>query len=136
MLMGLLGGICIGVAASIAFIEMGKVAGLSGIVDGVLQGEPSEHDWRVRFLFGLFVGGMLIGLFHPELVHSNDARSSFFPIAGGLLVGFGSRMGNGCTSGHGVCGLSRRSRRSIVATGVFMMTGILTASLLGLGGVS
>jgi uncharacterized protein len=134
VLMPLVGGGLIGLAASIALVEFGKIAGVSGIVGGLVRGDQNDRDWKWLFVGGLLLGGLLIDVFHPEWLSTSTPRSSLLTVLGGLLVGVGAPMGNGCTSGHGVCGLSRRSIRSFVATGVFMTTGILTASLLALGG--
>ena len=121
----LAGGILIGLSATILLAFDGRIAGISGIVNGAMKFTQKEN-WR-----WLFIVGMLAGGFFYEYVFASEPTplSSFAPgamIVGGLLVGFGTRMGNGCTSGHGVCGLGRLSFRSLVAVITFMITAIIT----------
>ncbi|MCK6503505.1 YeeE/YedE family protein [Myxococcota bacterium] len=110
----------------------GRVAGISGIFGGLLTPKAGDIGWRAAFVAGLLVGGLLLALVAPQVIAPTALRSTPATVLAGLLVGFGVRMGNGCTSGHGVCGLSRFSRRSLVATLSFMATGFLTASLVQL----
>ncbi|HHO52782.1 MAG TPA: YeeE/YedE family protein [Deltaproteobacteria bacterium] len=133
----LLGGALIGTAASIMLYFNGRIAGISGIYGGLLRPTPGDTAWRATFVGGLLLGGLALALFAPDTIAPPSTRSLLATALAGLLVGVGVRMGNGCTSGHGVCGLSRFSRRSLVATGSFMATGFATASLLHLwlGGV-
>lgn len=122
----LLGGALIGLAASLLLVLNGRIAGISGIVGGLLQRcSAAEMRWRAAFVAGLVVAPAIFALFFavPE-VHV-EARWGVLGVAG-LLVGYGARLGSGCTSGHGVCGLSRLSPRSVVATLTFMGTGFLT----------
>ena len=126
----LAGGALIGLAASIMLLFTGRVAGISGIFGGLLTPKAGDIGWRAAFVGGLLVGGVLLALLAPQTIAATAARSLPATVAAGLLVGFGVRLGNGCTSGHGVCGLSRFSRRSLVATLSFMATGFLTASLV------
>ncbi len=120
----LLGGVLIGLAASLLLLGNGKLAGISGIVAGAMR--PIEgRGWRVLFLAGLLLGGMAITLFQPAAIGTTSRPLALLAVAG-LLVGFGTRLGGGCTSGHGVCGLSRLSKRSLVATLTFMLTAGLT----------
>ncbi len=128
----LAGGALIGLAASIILLFNGRVAGISGIFGGLLRPVAGDIGWRASFVLGLLVGGGLLVLFTPELVATSAHRSIAATAVAGVIVGFGTRMGNGCTSGHGVCGLTRFSRRSLVATLTFMATGFLTASLITL----
>ena len=124
----LLGGLTLGVAAMWLLFSLGRVAGISGILWGVMAG-PDRH-WRVFFLMGLLLGGVVI---HTVLGMPVPAQSSTplpLVVFSGLLVGFGTRMGGGCTSGHGVCGIGRQSLRSIVATATFMVTGVLTVFMI------
>ncbi len=123
----LIGGILIGVSATAMLALLGRVAGISGIVGGLLAADKSEAAWRGAFVAGLLVGGALTAAVHPEAFAMTLDRSTPALAVAGLLVGFGSRLGSGCTSGHGVCGMARGSRRSIAATVTFMTTGILTA---------
>ena len=123
-LLPLTGGLLLGSSAIWLLLSLGRVAGISGIVWGSLAGP--DRGWRWLFLAGLAVGGLmthwLIGQPIPE---ESDAPLWIIMISG-LLVGWGTRMGGGCTSGHGVCGLGRRSQRSLVATATFMTLGVLT----------
>jgi uncharacterized protein len=121
----LLGGALIGASASLLLALNGRVAGISGIVGGIIQPARGETSWRTTFVAGLIAGGILLLWQRPS---SFGATSVSVPIAifAGLLVGFGTRLANGCTSGHGVCGLSRFSTRSLAATITFMATGALS----------
>lgn len=126
----LLGGLMIGVSAVMLILLTGRVAGISGILGGILNPQPNETLWRITFVLGLVAAPWLhIALLGPFEFESS--RSTGALIVAGLLVGYGTRLGSGCTSGHGVCGLSRLSPRSLAATGVFMATGFVVASLLG-----
>jgi uncharacterized protein len=134
----LIGGVLIGLAAGLLLLIHGKIAGVSGILGGLLQPRPGDISWRAWFLGGLAGGGLLLALMWPGAFGDVPAdRSLPIVAAAGLLVGFGTRMGNGCTSGHGVCGLSRMAPRSIVATATFMAAGFITVLLVRLlGGAS
>ena len=135
ILWALLGGGLIGAAASWLLLTEGRIAGISGILDGALDSPNEQTPWRVSFLLGLLSGGLLLSLFAPELIGAPDSRSVLSVCWAGLLVGYVTRRGSGCTSGHGVCGLTRLSPRSAAATLTFMATGFLTGTLLGwLGG--
>lgn len=111
----LAGGVLIGLAATLLLWLHGRVAGISNIVGGLWSGRTGDVDWRWFFVLGLLAGGMTLALFQPQAF--GQSPSSLLKLAfAGLLVGTGACLGNGCTSGHGVCGLSRRSLRSLVAT--------------------
>ncbi|MCP3101139.1 YeeE/YedE family protein [Myxococcus sp. K15C18031901] len=125
-LLPLLGGVLIGVAASLLLLFNGRVAGISGILGGLLAPAPGEAGWRGAFLLGLAGGGVLLALVRPHAFGAPVVPGLGVAVVAGLLVGFGTRLGNGCTSGHGVCGLARGAGRSLVATLVFMATGALT----------
>ena len=129
------GGALIGLAAALMVLLEGRIAGISGILGGLLQRPlPPDARWRVAFIAGLLLAPLLYGtVFHLPAIHLS--ASPLLIIVAGLLVGFGSRLGSGCTSGHGVCGLSRLSPRSLAATLVFMAGGMLTVGLIrhGLG---
>jgi uncharacterized membrane protein YedE/YeeE len=125
----LVGGALIGLSASLVLLTQGKVAGISGIYGGLLQSNPSDTTFRGWFLAGLLVAGIVVRMFRPELFSTATVAGYGTLIAAGLLVGFGSRLGNGCTSGHGVCGISRLSVRSIAASLTFMTTGALAVAV-------
>ena len=125
------GGLLIGLATLLLYAALGKIAGISGIAFGAL--ERANRSWRLPFLIGLVGGGwaaVLMGAPMPQPQIAVGAAGSTWLLAAGLLVGAGTSLGNGCTSGHGVCGLARLSRRSLAAVAVFMATGILVATLV------
>ena len=103
----------------------GKIAGVSGIFAGVLRPAKTDTLWKVCFLAGLLTGGLLLRSLYPSAFEFGGLRSTGVLVFAGLLVGFGTRLGNGCTSGHGVCGVSRLSTRSIAATIIFICSGAL-----------
>ena len=117
-----LGGTLIGLAASALLLFVGRIAGVSGIVGGLLRARTGEVSWRASFVAGLVGGGLALRAFDPPALAVAIDCSPATLVLGGLLVGFGTHLGNGCTSGHGVCGLSRLSKRSLVATMTFMAT--------------
>lgn len=122
----LAGGVLIGLSATLLLWLNGRVAGVSGILNGVLFPKRDDVAWRAAFLVGLIaMGGLYMALVPGAPVPRTDFPRMGLVVAG-LLVGFGTRMGNGCTSGHGVCGLGRLSLRSLVATVTFMVTAIAT----------
>ena len=119
------GGILIGLAAAMLVLLNGRIAGISGIVGGLLVPRRGEIGWRIAFVAGLLLAPLLVSLFGYAVVPRIDAGFGMLAAAG-LLVGVGTSYGSGCTSGHGVCGLSRLSPRSLVATAAFMAAGIAT----------
>ena len=121
-----IGGALIGLSAALMLLGLGRIAGVSGIFAGLVQRDRRELGWRLAFVLGLVAGGLIAQALAPELFRFALDRSLVAIAAAGLLVGVGTRLGNGCTSGHGVCGVSRGSTRSIAATAVFVATGILT----------
>lgn len=126
-----IGGGMIGLAAALMIIFNGRIAGVSGVLGGlVLDRKSSETPWRALFLGGLMLGAMLVMLARPDLAGAALKTGWVGMIAAGLIVGFGTRMGSGCTSGHGVCGIGRLSQRSIVATCTFMAAGFVTVFVL------
>jgi uncharacterized protein len=126
---GLIGGLLIGLAAALLLLFNGRIAGISGILGGLIDANPiSERLWRGAFVIGLVCGAAVYSGFHGGLPLQLPVRSSGLLLAG-LLVGFGTRLGSGCTSGHGVCGLARSSPRSLVATATFIACGMLTVYL-------
>jgi len=131
----LTGGVLIGVAVAMFLLLNGRIAGISGVVGGLLRPARGDIAWRVAFVAGLIVAPLLYALAAPPPALHIDAQYGAVLLAG-LLVGVGTRLGSGCTSGHGVCGLSRLSLRSLVATLAFMGAGFatvfVTRHLLGL----
>lgn len=125
----LAGGVLIGIAAAMFVLLNGRIAGISGVLGGLLKPHKGDVAWRVAFVGGLIAAPLLyaVSFGHPET--QIDAGYGAL-VAAGLLVGVGTRYGSGCTSGHGVCGLSRLSPRSLVATGTFMVTGFATVFLI------
>jgi len=125
----LAGGLVIGLASVLLLAFNGKIAGISGIVGGLFRPARGDIAWRLAFVTGLVVSPLVFALAAPLPPAQVDASFPLLIIAG-LLVGVGSRYGSGCTSGHGVCGLSRRSPRSMVATLAFMCAGFVTVYLV------
>jgi hypothetical protein len=123
------GGALIGAAAGLLLLTHGRIAGISGITASALSWSWRDHAWRWAFLAGLVIAGLVARLVAPAML-GGAARSLPVTILAGLAVGFGTRLGGGCTSGHGVCGIARRSLRSLIAVAVFMTTGAITATLL------
>jgi len=130
VMMAIIGGAIIGLSASLLLLSTGRIAGISGILGDLLKPKSGEKHWRVLFIFGLFVTGSLGVVFMPEQIQTPKDHSLVALVAAGLMVGFGTRLSNGCTSGHGICGLSRFSKRSFVAVLTFMATGFITATTI------
>ena len=130
-----IGGALIGLAAASLLLFHGKIAGISGIVGGITNPEKSDRAWRVAFVVGLLLGGLALGIVYPVALPSTFDGSLVYLAVAGLFVGVGTRMANGCTSGHGVCGIGRFSPRSVIATLTFMATGAATVYVLRLTGV-
>ncbi len=124
-LSALAGGATIGLAAGLCALLLGRVAGVSGILAGLAPPRPGDVGWRLAFVAGLLAAPLAFALAWPVAAPEFDASAATLVLAG-LLVGFGARLGSGCTSGHGVCGLSRLSPRSAVATATFMGAALLT----------
>ncbi len=122
----LFGGILLGVSATLLLLVNGKVAGISGIMNGIMAPKKGDFSWRLLFAVGMVAGGFISVLLLGVAVPSTANLSFGLVLAAGLLVGIGTRLGNGCTSGHGICGIGRLSKRSIVATCVFMAVAGLT----------
>ena|ERR1700693_2627508 len=123
-----IGGALIGLAAVLLMLLTGRLAGVSGILGGLLSGS-SDRPWRVAFLLGLISAPMVGVLFEHSITVPTMPASWAIVIAAGLLVGFGTRLASGCTSGHGVCGIARLSARSIVATAIFMSAAVVVVAL-------
>ena len=135
-LASLVGGVMIGVAALLLMLTHGRVMGISGILGGLVPPQTGDANWRVSFLVGMVLAGLALSTTLPDAFTTLE-RPVWTIVLAGLLVGVGTRLGNGCTSGHGVCGMARFSTRSFAAVGAFMVTGVLTATVVGqlLGGV-
>ncbi len=125
----LAGGLLIGLATAMFLLFNGRIAGISGIVGGLLRPVRNDIGWRIAFVLGLVVAPFAFGIAAPLPDVRIDADIATL-VAAGLLVGVGTRYGSGCTSGHGVCGLSRRSPRSLVATASFMFAGFITVYIV------
>jgi uncharacterized membrane protein YedE/YeeE len=134
-----LGGVLLGLSASMMLLLHGRITGISGIFSGILERRAGDMLWRVLFVLGLVAGGTVFAVAAPESVTDTLGRTPIFIVLAGLLVGFGTRLGSGCTSGHGICGLTRFSPRSLVAVVTFMTTGAITAYVVNhviLGGAA
>lgn len=126
MINAIIGGVLIGLAVSLMLLFNGRVTGISGILGGIIKPQKNDINWRVAFVGGLLFGGILLRFLKPEAFIQVSSALSIDYIIAGLLVGFGTLLGNGCTSGHGVCGISRLSIRSIVATLTFILFGVIS----------
>ncbi len=124
------GGALIGLSAVVLMWSVGRIAGISGIVAGALLDGRAERNWRLVFIAGLFAGAAITAGFTGALDGVRPLTSTPLLVIAGLLVGVGTAMGSGCTSGHGVCGISRLSRRSLLATVVFMVSGFVTVFVI------
>lgn len=130
LLMPLSGGLLIGIAVTIMLLYNGRVTGISGIVSGLILFPKKESFWRVTFILGLFAGGLILRILNPNVFANTSGRSLGIIALAGFLVGFGTVMGGGCTSGHGVCGVSRLSLRSILATMIFIFFGFISVAVV------
>ncbi len=125
----LIGGVLIGLAVSLMLLFNGRVTGISGILGGVVRPQKRDLDWRLAFIGGLLFGGIILKVLRPEVFVQVSSAYWYDYALAGCLVGFGTLLGNGCTSGHGVCGISRLSGRSIMATVTFIFFGVLSVLL-------
>ncbi len=124
-----IGGALVGLSVVLLMLFNGRIAGISGIFGGLISPQTSDRGWLLAFVVGL-IAAPLVAALAGYAVPMPQMPGSFVTIAvGGLLVGFGTRLGSGCTSGHGICGLARLSPRSIAATGVFMVTAVVVVAL-------
>jgi len=129
VIQSLIGGSIIGIAVSLLLLFNGKVLGVSGILGELFNHPLSKNYWRLFFVLGLLISPLIYSIFHPiPLIEISSNK--LLIIVGGLLVGFGSRLGSGCTSGHGVCGLARLSVRSFIATMTFIFFGFVTVYVI------
>lgn len=126
----LAGGALIGISATLLLLFNGRVTGISGIIASSLTKPTRDGLWRWLFIAGLLAGGFFVQLFRPDFFANNSGRSIIAVLFAGLFVGYGTVMGSGCTSGHGVCGISRMSARSAIATLTFMLFGFLTVQAI------
>ena len=130
LLNSLMGGILIGIAATIIFFVNGRIMGISGILGNLITTKKTDQKfWRIIFILGVLIGPLIFILLFKEIKSEMVANTTLLIISG-FLVGLGTSLGNGCTSGHGICGLSRFSIRSIVATLVFVISGMITVYLI------
>lgn len=128
----LLGGALIGIASAALLLTHGRIAGISGVTGSLLQPMTPDRGWRHAFLGGLVASGLIASVVAPSAIGAS-VRSLPIALIAGVVVGFGTRLGSGCTSGHGICGLSRLSARSVIAVVTFIATGAITATLVGGG---
>lgn len=126
----LIGGLLIGIAVTILLLFNGRVAGISGIVSGLISPSRKDKIWRFTFILGMLAGGGVLKILTPEVFINSSGRSFGAIALAGFLVGIGTVMGGGCTSGHGVCGVSRLSLRSILATIIFIFFGVISVLVL------
>jgi len=131
-LLSLMGGLLIGFAALLLLILNGRVMGISGILGGLthIQSEPADRSWRLVFVIGLILGPFIFMQATGQAIEIRPIASGFWLMASGLIIGLGTAMGSGCTSGHGICGLARFSIRSLVAVMTFMTTAMITVGLI------
>ena len=129
-LMAATGGSLIGISSVLLLWLNGRIAGISGIMNGVFSRQWAEVGWRLAFIVGLIAGGFLFQWSTGTVLIERTDFPEWMTILAGLLVGYGTRLGGGCTSGHGICGIGRLSARSIVATATFVIIGMLVATTL------
>jgi len=129
-ILGMVGGGIIGLSAILLLLYKGRVAGVSSILNGVFTKNKDEFIWRALFLLGIALGPLLAGMFARSLPETIDLSWTTITV-GAFLVGFGTNLGGGCTSGHGICGMGRFSMRSIWATVTFMIVAIITVYIVG-----
>lgn len=122
----LIGGMLLGVSATVLLLINGKIAGISGVINGLISPKDGEFSWRLLFFAGMVLGGLLsVALLGVQVPNTEGISFSLIVVAG-VLVGLGTRLANGCTSGHGICGIGRLSKRSVIATCVFMLVAGVT----------
>lgn len=126
----LTGGMLIGLSAALLLFFNGRIAGISGLLNGAVFADKTERVWRLCFLVGLVIGTLVIRLGWPDFNVPRQGYPLWLLIGGGFLVGFGARMANGCVSGHGICGIANLSLRSIAATTIFMLVGMITVYII------
>jgi uncharacterized membrane protein YedE/YeeE len=124
-----IGGVLIGLSAVLLMLLTGRIAGISGIFSGLLNLRGDDKGWRIAFIAGLILAPIIAGVIGYAMAPPTLPANWVIITAAGLLVGFGTRLGGGCTSGHGICGIGRLSMRSIAATVVFMTTAVITVAI-------
>jgi len=131
-----IGGALIGLSAALLMLTTGRIAGISGIVGGLIGWDVPDRDWRIAFIVGLILAPLSGSVVGYAVAEPQMPASWAVIVIAGLLVGFGTRLGGGCTSGHGICGVARLSPRSLVATAIFMVVAIVVVAVTrhGLGG--
>ncbi|MCK5829053.1 MAG: YeeE/YedE family protein [Methylococcales bacterium] len=122
----ILGGMLIGISIAILLFFNGRMAGISSIMNGLLNSPKNEMFWRLTFLIGLILGAFIFQALTEKTITPSHPHSLWLMSIGGFLVGIGTRLGSGCTSGHGICGIANLSKRSIYATLTFMSAGVIT----------
>ena len=125
----LLGGALIGAAATLLLLFYGKIFGVSGIVGGLIKNETKDYGWRIAIILGFLAGGVILYGTIPGVFTNTAVRPTVMTVIAGLLVGYGTSLGSGCTSGHGICGLSRFSVRSLIAVLAFMGAGVISVAV-------
>ncbi|XDZ66934.1 YeeE/YedE family protein [Alphaproteobacteria bacterium LSUCC0684] len=130
--LSLTGGVLIGLAALLLLLLNGRVMGISGIMGGLVSPgmEPGDRSWRLVFVIGVILGPFLVMQMTGDAIEIRPAASGFWLMASGLIIGLGTAIGSGCTSGHGICGMARLSIRSIVAVMIFMASAVVTVGLV------
>lgn len=129
-LSALIGGALIGASITLLLLFNGRMAGISGIMNGLFNSPRDERIWRSSFLGGLILGALIFHFLFPDFYMPRQDYPLWLVAIGGFFVGFGTRLGSGCTSGHGICGIANLSSRSLLATITFMATGILTVFIM------
>ena len=128
--MSLIGGILIGLAALFLMAMNGRVMGISGILAGLTNSANKDRSWRIAFIIGTIIGPFIVMMFSGNPIEIRPVSGGFMLMAAGLIVGLGTSIGSGCTSGHGICGLARFSTRSLAAVCIFMATAIATVAII------
>jgi uncharacterized membrane protein YedE/YeeE len=131
----LIGGVIIGISVSLMLLWNGRVTGISGIIYGALTPTKGDTSWRMQFILGLILGGLTLKALNPNVFSGSLSTENWILVVAGLLVGFGTILGSGCTSGHGVCGISRMSPRSLIATISFIAAGVIAVAIFKYLGV-
>jgi len=124
------GGALIGISVTLLLLFNGRIGGVSGIMSGVFLAPKNDRIWRLMFIAGLILGAFIFNLLLPDFNIPRQNYPLFLLGLGGFLIGFGTRMGGGCTSGHGICGIANLSIRSVIATLTFMTTGMITVYII------